>query len=390
MTTFRVLGLAACFGAFLVANACGEDEALVRPRLDAGTPDAAASGDGGTLSCGAPRPTEYLSANFETNAAAEIGLGNAFDQLSEKLRTPAEGDGGVAVTAADLKTLYGTGAPSLRSVSTPATQTAVEASFDAFEKAFGKAWSPTDADQDAGAATGGQYGDWFVSPAGADLREAATKALLQGALYNQVLAITASPVNDAGIDRLLALFGATRAFAGRTDADAGLLRDRLIAEYASNRDDKQSTPPGPYRAVRDALLDMKAAASGGDKCASDLAVAVRVFREQWEKTVWASAIFYLNQAVATITTDPSKGPEALHAFGSALGFIQSFSGVPETSRKMNDAQINALLTNVGAASPWKLVTAVGETAPKLTSAIKDIQQFQGLSDTEVESFKKAF
>lgn len=384
----RVIALGACAAAFVVAAACGEDEAIVRPRLDAGSVDASTD-DGGALACGVTRPTEYVSAAFETNANAELSLTHLFYQLDATLQ-PTDPDAGAPPTAADLKALFSSGTPTLRSASTSPAQTAVDGAFDAFEAAQGKTWTPALADQDGGASTGGLYGDHYVSATGLDLRELVRTTLLQGAFYNVVLAVTASPVNDAAVDRLLAASGATRAFARRTDADAGLLRDKLIAELASQRDD-QAAPSGPYRKLRDTLLTMKGALGGGTKCDEDLKAAVAAFRLEWERVVFASAIFYLNQAASTITAAPTEGgPEALRSFSIALGLIESFRGIPADKRKINDAQIDSLADKIGAKTPWKLVTALGERTPKLADAITDIKAYQGFTDAEVESFKKTF
>lgn len=391
MKTIRLVSLASVLGALLVGAACGEDEALVRPRLDTGLDAASTDASGneaGTLACGAVVPTQYESAAFATNAAVELALGQRVAELEATMKS-TEGASDAGVPAADLKAIYNAGSPSLRAVSTTFAQTTLDGYFDAFEAALGKEWKPEDAEQDGGGAEGGKYGDHHFSKAGVDLRAAAPKVLLGGALYNHVLGLVAAPVTEATVDRLLAAFGASTAFAHRTDADAGAGADELIAGYASQRDDKASPTPGPYRKIRTALLTMKAATAAGEKCNAERDAAVATFLSEWERTTYATAIYYLDQAART-AADPLKGSNALHAFGEALGFIESFKGLPAEKRRISDAQIDALLAKIGTATAYKLVTGAGDRALKLNEAINDIALYQGFTPAEVEAFRKSF
>lgn len=379
----------ACAGALalVAAAACGEDEATVRPRLPGADTDAGTVPEGGALSCGVTIPSTYESAAFDTNVAVERDLAARFKALEEKMAA-TEGASTATVTAAELKALYGEGAPSLRAISTTPAQAVVEGYFDAYGEAVGKTWTPADVEQDGGALAGGKYDALFyLSKTGVDLRAAGQKTLLGGALYNHVVGLAAGTVTEAVVDRFLAAFGASRALANRTDADAGSDTDTLIAEFASRRDDKSSATPGPYRKIKTALLTMKAAAAGGEKCKPDLDAAVATFLLEWERATYASAIFYLNDA-AVSALDPGKGPQALHSYGQALGFIQSFKGA--SKRKITDDQIDALILKIGAATPHKLVTSVGVRTAELKDAIVDIQAYEEFLANEVESFKKDF
>jgi hypothetical protein len=373
---------AAAGAALLVMAACGEDEGLVRERLDGSSVEASVSGDGGTLACGLPLPTQYASTAFETNAKVEKDLAAHIEAIEAKMKA-TEGDAGVSVTAAELKAVYNEGAPSLRAVSTTEAQTALDGYFDAYGEAVGKTWTPDAAEKDGGAATGGQYGSYHVSKTGLDLREATAKTLLGGALYNHVLGIAAAPITDASVDRLLAAFGATPALANRSDDDAGADADRLIAEYASKRDDKAGAI-ATYRKVKKALLTMKAAATQPDKCKADLDAAVSVFLREWERASYATAIYYLN-AASLAAADPAKGPEALHAFAEAYGFIAAFKGLPADKRKIQDSQIDALLAKVG--QPWELIKNPGTQALKLKGVIDDITLVESFTPDEVDAFK---
>jgi hypothetical protein len=388
MKKLPLLALATCFGAIVVGAACGEDTALVRLRLDGGGGDAALDGalDGGSgaLACGMAVPTTYESAAFAQNAAVELSLAQRFVELGDKMRS-AEGESTETVTANDLNGIYSAGAPSLRAVSTTGAQSLADGYFSAFEAAMGKTWQPADAEQDGGAPSGGKFDDFVVNPVGVDLRVAVEKTLLGGALYNHVLGLVAAPVTETTVDKLVAAFGASPAFANRTGADAGVDADRLLASHASRLDGTSAEIPGPYRRTKTALLRMKAAAKGGENCRADLDEAVTTFLTEWERSTYGAAIFYLS-AAATSAANPTAGASTLHAYGEALGFIQSFKGV--SRRKITDAQIDALLVKVGAADPYKLVTSPGDRSLKLNEAINDIALYEGLTPDEVQRFRQ--
>lgn len=369
--------------------ACGNDElGTVRTRPDAG--DAATEGGGGPelLACGAPVPSSYESANLEANAKEEIDLKAHFLELDAKMMA-AEGASTSVVTATELRGIFQAGTPSLKDVSTPAAQAVVDSYFTAFGEANQKTWTPDMPGSEAGAPTGGKYeGGSYVSAVGLDLHQATNATLLGGALFDHALVVASGPKTEATIDKLLVVFGASPKLVD--GADAGSDSDALLAAYASMRDDKSSDKPGPYRLVARALLHAKAAAAAGDKCADDLAAALTVYFAEWEKVTYASAIYALNAAAASALAQPPKGPAALHAFGEAIGFVQSFKGLPQDRRKITDLQIDDVLAKIGAAAPYELLTKPDERAPKLVDGINAIAVVYGFTPDEVEAFKKAY
>jgi len=395
MRNFRMLSLVAILGAAAAFMACGDDDSnTVRYRSDGG---AEASTDGGpeagpnTLACGVTVPTTYESPGFTTNAKAELDLKARVDELETKMKS-AEGTGTAVVTAAELQAIFTAGAPNLRSIATAAAQATIDAYITEFGAAVGKTWLPADAEAEGGAPSGGKFENANIfSAVGVDLREGILKNLLGGALYNHALAIAGGPITEATIDRLVAVFGATPKLANRTDVDAGAdEKDELVAEYASKRDDKTSTTLGPYRKIRGALLVAKAAAAGGEKCRADLDGALKIYFLEWERASYLTAIYYLNQAATNAQAMPVKGPQALHAFGEAQGFIQSFRGIPQDRRKINDAQIDALLVRIGGATPYQLITRTSDRVVAFNTAFNDIGAIFGLTQTQIEDAKKAY
>jgi hypothetical protein len=135
---------------------------------------------------------------------------------------------------------------------------------------------------------------------------------------------------------------------------------------------------------------MKAAAAGGDRCRADLDGALKIFFLEWEKAAYASVIFYLNEAATSATAAPAKSEAALRSFGEALGFVQSFRGIPQDRRKITDAQIDALLTRVSGATPYQLVTRTSTLVVAFNTAFQDIGAIYGMTQTEIEDAKKAY
>lgn len=359
----------------------------MRPRLDGTGSDGGGTSEAGTLACGVAVPETYVAPSFAANAAAEIALGTSLAALDAKMAS-TEGSSTTTVTAEELAALYNGGTPSLRAVSTTASQATIDSYLFAFGAAQGKTWQPSDALADGGATSGGKLkGLFYESATGVDLRAATSKAILGGALYKQALSVIAQGMTDASVDKLLALFGASTALANRTDIDAGADGDRLIAELASKRDD-DSQPTGIYRRVRTALLTMKAAVSN-PACKPELDAAVAAYRLGWEQATYASAIYALNAASGS-AVNPDSAALTLHSYGDALGLIQSMKGLPADQRKITDAQIDLVLGQLHADAPFGLVTDPGTRIIDLTSAINNIAAFEGFDASQVESFKKSF
>jgi hypothetical protein len=394
MRNSRKLSLLAVVAVVAAFAACGDDENLVRTRSDGGTDassDAPVEAGPGTLACGVTVATSYESPNFATNAKAELDLKAHVAELEAKMES-AEGAGTAVVTSAELQAIFTAGAPNLRSIATAAAQATIDAYITQFGEAVGKTWAPADAEAEGGAPAGGKFANTsIVSAIGVDLREASLKNLLGGAFYNHALAIAGGPITEATIDRLVVSFGATPKFAHRTDRDAGAdERDELVAELAAMRDDKASSTLGPYRKVRGALLVAKAAAAGGEKCRADLDDALEVYFLEWEKATYLTVIFYLNQAATDAQAMPVRGPAALRGFAAALGLIQSFRGIPQDRRKINDAQIDALVTRVGGTTAYQLLTRTSERVVAFNTAFQDIGAIFGLTQTQIEDAKKAY
>ncbi|HEY8080001.1 MAG TPA: hypothetical protein VIF62_37980 [Labilithrix sp.] len=369
-------------GGALAGAACGEDHADVLVRGDGGFADGGDSGAVAILSCGVAVTPTYTSDAFQTNASEELGLHAALDDLIGKMQA-AEGGGTSVVTTTELSMLYTTGTPSVRSSSTTTTQAIVDGYLQQFGDAASKTWTADEPESEAGAPTGGKYGGAeIVSPTGVGLRAATYGTLLGGAFYNHALAIASGPVTEATVDRFVAIWGASTKLANSTDDD------KLLAAYASQRDDKSQPAPGSYRRMAVALLSAKVAAANGDKCKDDLDAAIKVFLAEWERTTYATAIYFLNDAAAKALASPPNGPVALDSLGTALGLVQGFKGIATDRRKITDAQVDDIVSTIG--TPYLLVAHTSDRVPAIVEAIQKIQNVYGFTQAEVDAFERIF
>ena len=370
---------------------CDAEDNTVRVKGDGGED---AEGGSGLLSCGVAIPTDYVSPSFTDNTSGEVVLQQAILALDAKMRS-AESATPAAVSTVDLQSIWAGGAPSLRSIASAYGQSTIDTYLQQFGDFDTKTWNVTDPDTDAGTTVGGKYvNTTIVSATGLSLRDATGAAILNSSLYNYALGLASGPISQATIDRLLAIFGSTPAFSSLAlPADSGAAPDSLMAEYASQRDDKVSTVPGVYRKARSSLLVALAAASNPDQCQTDLDAALKLFFLQWETASYLTVIYALNQAATNallVPQDPAKNALALQYFAQAVGLAESFTGIPQDRRKINDAQITALLGKIGANSASHVVTQASASAVAFNSAYDDIGAIYGLTDTQIEDAKKAF
>ncbi|MDB4944373.1 MAG: hypothetical protein JWP97_3907 [Labilithrix sp.] len=392
-SSFLIVTAVAALGGIVAGGAmtgCEDELNTVRTRGDGG--EAGAEGGTGLLSCGVPIPQTYDSPSFAANTSGELALQQAVVSLDAKMKS-AEGSAPAAVTTADLSAIFAGGAPSLRSVASAFGQSTIDTYLTQLGDFAPRTWTTADPEGDGGTTSGGRYeGDVIVSATGLALRNATGATLLNASLYNYALGLATGPITGATIDRVAAAYGTTPAFSSLV-ADGGGPPDVLVAALASKRDDKVSSVPGPYRKIRSSLLVAKAAASDPDKCRADLDGAFRILFLEWEKSTYLGVIYALNQAATSalqVPQVPAKNVAALQSFGEAVGLAQSFKGIPQDRRKITDAQIDALLTRIGATTAYQLITQASTRAVAFNTAFQDIGAVYGLTQTEIEDAKKAY
>lgn len=390
---------ALAFGSLLlpvvVALACGEDEATVRDTPDSGTSDGGGE-TGPTSPCGVAIPSTYESPQYETNAAAELALRNSFRAYQMPMvdvETSLAPDGGTRppVSKAQVVALWQAGNPSVRSISSAYLVGRTDAWLTQYEAAGTGTWTPAEPPP----ATGGAYGRWVLGPTGFDLRQGTEKAAYGGAFYFYAVSlVTAGGLTAGTVDRLVAIFGAHPSFPNNPTAPTN--PDVFAAAYAARRDAKDPGNLGPYQKIKRALIVAKATITAGETCNADRDAAFRVFFEEWEKSSYATAVFYLNDTQARLGANTLEQRQAaLHAYGEALSIMIGFKAVVSPYRKITDAQIDDLLTTgyYPEGQPgeiYKLVTNSAAAVLKLGEMITKIKTVYGFTDAEINAFKTDF
>ena len=329
----------------------------------------------------------YDGAGFATNASAELTVLTQFKALSDAMKA-AESDLTKKPTATELTTLFEAGTPSLQAITTAAFATKISGWFTAFAAAAGAKATPSNPP----VGEGGVFGKFLFDEKGTDLRQVVEKGLLGAALYRHALTVASTAKTDADVDRIVAIFGAHPSFPG--DDKAAANPDMYSALYAERRDPKDAANPGHYLTFKAAAVAAQAAGKAGAACQSELAVSVTAMLKEWELSHVATVVFYLNDASKKLTAEPATeatASDGLHAYGEAVGFLHGLRELPAAGRTITDAQIDEVLTLVGAApgaeTSYALVTDAAAEVPKLGQAMQKVVAIYGFSPAQVELYK---
>jgi hypothetical protein len=324
--------------ASMATAGCGDDEGGTARTPDSGvkTDGAAAAGTGGAADTGgstdtggtpsacAPKtPGTYSSPSYSTNAAIELQLRTQTAAFLKPMRDAAM-DLAMKPKAADMKALFDAGTPSLRSLTTSYYASEIDAWLAAFEAAAGNTWKPAEPPP----ATGGKYGADIFTPAGIDIRQPIEKGMFAATHYNRALALMNGAVTDATVDRMIALFGSHPSFPAHEAMPAN--PDTWTATYVKRRT-KQDDTAGIYFKIKNTVIEAQAAAAAGASCDTTLKAALKTLRESWERVLFATVIYYANDARAKLTKDNATEADVsggLHGMGEAIGFVHGFVDCP--------------------------------------------------------------
>lgn len=114
--------------------------------------------------------------------------------------------------------------------------------------------------------------------------------------------------------------------------------------------------------MMNAFLKGRAAISAKDLTTRD--EQIEVLRKNWELVVAATAIYYLNKAKTTLTTDPAA---AYHALSEVYGFISSLQYGAGTG-SITPANVEAVLTNLYGSSDALQANNYNVTDAKIEAA----------------------
>lgn len=359
-------------------------------------------GAGGAALCAEPAAA-YDGQEYTTNAATQLALRTQLGAINTAMRA-AELDLAVTPTAAELLGLYEAVSPSVRDETTATYDAYVLDLFDGFEAAAGNVWVPVAPPT----GPGGRFGAFIYSADGIDLRQGVEKGLFEAAFYNHAWKIrTGATFGLAELDQLLAIYGAHPTFPGDSETTDTMLvpfPDRVGAQYAERRSPKaigdttqplDPANPGPYFRIKAQFLSAQAAIAAGAACDGQRDAALDAILAEWERAIFATVVYYLNDAFVKLTSDnPTEATlsAGLHGYGEAIAFVAGWKGLPADSRVVTDAEIDALLETLGSplggpSTAYELLTDSATAAPKLIDAIDEIAAIYAFSDPEIEAFK---
>lgn len=359
-------------------------------------------GAGGASACEAAISATYEGAGFAANAAGELALRSQLAALNGAMRA-AETDLAVTPTAAELQALYEAGDVSLRDVTTAYYDVVMLEHFERFASAAGNTWTP----MAPPSGPGGRYGSYIFSSQGIDLRQGVEKGAFHAVFFNHAWSLRDEPFDLTRLDRLLASYGAHPTFPGDSETTDPAVQpnpDRIGAQYAERRSPKDpadsSQPldpsaPGPYFRIADAFRAAQAALQVGDECDAELEAAIDTIFAEWERAMFATVVYYLNDAYIKLTIDnPTLDQLAggLHGFGEVVGFVHGWKGLPADARTISDEEVDALLELLGAPTTgdvlaYQLLTDSATAAPRLLDGIAYVASVYGFTPAELESFE---
>jgi len=334
-------------------------------------------------------PSAYVSPSYDQNTVVERDIRARFKAFLQPMKD-AEASLSVKPTEAELKALWNVGTPSLRSLTSNYYVPKVEAMISDFSKAAGNNWTPSTIPS----GTGGKFGANIFSAQGVDLRQGIEKGMFAATFYQHALALQAQPISTATLDRLIAIYGSHASFPA--DTAAAQNPDEFVSAYAKRRDKRDPQNPGPYLKIKQAMIRSQAALAVGSACTAEVQASLTVFRNEWERAVFQTVIYYLNDAskkLSAANPTPADQSAALHGFGEIIGFIHGWRQLPADRRIITDAQIDDLLKlllsdpTAASSSAYKLMTDTATELPKLTLAIQKVAAIYGLTPAQVEDCK---
>jgi hypothetical protein len=340
-------------------------------------------------------PTTYDGTGFLNNSTTARGLVNQLIALTDEAKKGRIE--GTVVERSALENLFTTGNPSLAATATAYYKGRLEGAngwFADLAAASGGTYTP-------GAPTGqgGVFGTgasaYLFDENGLEIEQLVEKGQFAATLYNHLIAIISSGNIDAAkVDQLLAVYGATPAFANSGSNNvAAENRDRAMANYAARRD--KNDGQGLYSQTKFQFLKLQAAVKAGEAYNTERDEAIAEIKLLWEKINAATIINYCHSTIAGLSqTSPTENQQAsaLHAYAEAVGFIHGFRTIPQNHKRISDAQIDAILVLLNApynATPtsYKFVTDAVNELPKLTQIINQLKGIYGFTDQEIEDFK---
>jgi hypothetical protein len=335
-------------------------------------------------------PDTYTAPNFTQNTTQQAAIRTQMEALVTEIkkgRTP-----GTVLDGAVLTSLFQTGNPSIKSITTPYYIGRLENTgnwLDELTKASGNAYTVgTPVGQ------GGTLGGYLFDENGLELEQMIEKGLFGAAMYHHATTLMQGTITLETVDQLVSIFGAHPDFPNTPTAAKAANPDKFMANYAARRDKNDGA--GLYTQLKKAFIQLQAAVKAGDDYNTERDEALVLIRQTWEKVNAGTVVNYCHSVIATLSatslSDSDKG-KALHAYGECVGFLHGWRTIPQGYKIMSDAEIDELLILLnapynGTPTSYLFVTDAFNELPKLTQVIDKIKVKYGFTTQEIEDFKK--
>ncbi|MCU0338369.1 MAG: hypothetical protein MUE30_00670 [Spirosomaceae bacterium] len=333
-------------------------------------------------------PTSYDASKFDQNAAAQLAVVTAINDMTNEAKKGRVLGG--KVSDATMKTIFAAGNPSAKSQTTTYFAGRLENEwFTETAKASGTTYTPGDPKTKG---QGGMYGGYLFDENGLEIEQLIEKGTFGATLFNHAVSLVNGPMTVATADQLMAIMGVSPLFPNSATATSSARPDRAMGNYAARRDKNDGN--GLYTKLKNDFLKLQAALKAGDKYNKERDEAVDGIMENWEKVNAATIINYCHSVIGTMsqttTTDAQKS-SALHAYGECVGFAHGFRTI--SRKKITDAQLDEILTLLnapatGTPTSYLFITDPANQLPKLQQIITKLQNIYGFSAAEIEDFKK--
>jgi len=336
-------------------------------------------------------PDTYQSANYDSNVATE-------DQVVGELGTMTAEVNNAEANAPNAGISSISYPATLASITEPNYKGLIEGwlpelvnsanSTDGFiNPGLGNA--PDDSDE------GGLLGTRLLDEYGLELEQMIEKGSFGASLYNHAITVVNNiksgeeGFTDPGaIDRLVEIHGAQPNF-DVSDVTAA-------ATYSRRRSDLDAQT-GFFFDIKDNLITAKAAMEAGPQFDTQRDEALDEFLLNWEKSNFATVIYYCNaaknqlQSAFQLTDSAEKDAalgNAMHAYAEGVAFAHGFKRL--TIKQISDGEIDFILAELKAVEGQNPESHEFLNDISLLQDLEDlityIQDIYGFSDAEVEGF----
>jgi hypothetical protein len=338
-------------------------------------------------------PTDYTSSNYSSVVLQESGLkaqSNALVAQMKKAET--------VTNKLNIDTLNkyfaanANGNTTLKNITQSYYANLIQTAF--FPTMVTNSQNAYDPANGATTTNGGVYGARLLDKRGKELLQEVDKGLYGAAFYNHFINLTQGVIDSNTVDKMVSIYGAHPNFPNTNTAAKTPTPDAFIALYAARRDKADGT--GIYTKTKSQFLKLKAAVKAGSEYNEERDAAITELKLLMEKALMSTVIHYGHTAVAKLsTTNPPATTISggLHDLGESVGFAHGFKAIPQSQRKITDAQIDEILnlllapSNNAEASMFKFVTSGATELAKIGQAQQKIKAIYGFTDAEVEEFK---